>query len=111
MGSIWDRVFPAASGLFVKDMNFSVPVHHDDILPMTLNSVEVHVLHSAVMPRFERRMFLKLCSTSNVKCSHGELGSRFTDGLSCNDTHGLAYIDEMTVSQVPSVAPGADALF
>ena len=39
--------------------------------------------------------------------THGQLGTRFADGLRSNHTHGLAVVDQTTTAQVAAVAHGA----
>ena len=48
--------------------------------------------------------------TTGVEDSHGELGTRFTDGLSGHDTDGLAKFDEVTGGHVKTIAVLADAI-
>ena len=47
-------------------------------------------------------------NTAGVEGSHGELSTGFTDGLSSDDTYGLADVDLFTCSQVSAVALSAD---
>src|SRR3989338_6880047 len=47
--------------------------------------------------------------SSHVEGSHGELRSRFTDTLRCNDAHRRADLDRLVVAEVAAVALLADA--
>ena len=46
---------------------------------------------------------------ADVEGTHGELRSRFTDGLGCDDANGFALLDQHTGSQMATIALGADA--
>ena len=48
--------------------------------------------------------------TTGVEDSHGELGTRFTDGLSGHDTNGLAEFDKVAGSHVKTIAVLANAI-
>src|SRR5690606_4171260 len=49
-------------------------------------------------------------STTDVEGTHGQLGTRLTDGLRSDDTDRLTDVDAVTTSQVAAVALGADAI-
>src|SRR5690606_5801019 len=47
--------------------------------------------------------------TTDVEGTHGQLGTRLTDGLGSDNTHGLTDVDQVTTCQVATVAGGAHA--
>lgn len=61
---------------------------------------------------FDRRLFGRFGGrTADVEGSHRQLGTRFTDRLSGNNTDRFTDIDRRTAGQIASVAGGADAVF
>src|SRR5690606_6994867 len=48
--------------------------------------------------------------TTNVERTHGQLGTRFTNGLGSNNAYRLTDVDLMTTCQVTPVALGADTV-
>ena len=48
------------------------------------------------------------CNSAGVECSHGQLCTGFTDGLSCDDTNSFADVHRFICGQVSSVALSAD---
>ena len=55
-------------------------------------------------------MLLKLCRTTDMEGSHGQLRTRFTDGLGGNNADCFTDIDKMTVGKIPTIAHGTDAM-
>src|SRR5690606_16986147 len=50
------------------------------------------------------------CRTTNVEGTHGQLGTRLTDGLGSDNADRLTDVDLMPAGQVEAVALGADAV-
>ena len=50
------------------------------------------------------------CNTAGVEGTHGQLGTRLTDGLGGDDAYRLTDGYRLTVCQVGAVALGADAV-
>src|SRR5690606_24089418 len=48
--------------------------------------------------------------TTDVEGTHGQLGTRLTDGLGSDNTHRLTDVDQVTTSQVATIAGGAHAV-
>src|SRR5690606_12269753 len=49
------------------------------------------------------------CRTTDVEGTHGQLGTRLTDGLGSNDAHRLTDVDLVATRQVTPITLGADA--
>ena len=56
-------------------------------------------------------MFIKFRRTTDMESSHGQLRTRFTNGLSRNDTNSFTNINQMPMSQISSIALGTNAMF
>ena len=48
------------------------------------------------------------CGTTDMERTHGQLGTRLTDGLCSNNTYRLTHIDNVTTGQVTTVTLGTD---
>ena len=48
------------------------------------------------------------CDTAGMEGTHGQLGARLADGLSCNNADGLAQLDRLTIGHVGAIAAGTD---
>ena len=46
--------------------------------------------------------------TTNVEGAHGQLRTRFANGLRGNDADGLTPVDQTTTAQIAAIAPGAN---
>src|SRR5512133_243782 len=46
-----------------------------------------------------------------MECTHGQLSSRFANGLGCNNTNRLTHVDNMAASQISTIALGTDTSF
>ena len=53
----------------------------------------------------------RTCNTACVECSHGQLSTRFTDRLCCNNTNCLTNINRFSVCQVGTVTFFTNTVF
>src|SRR5262249_45144549 len=67
-------------------------------------------LHATVVLRLDDRLFECLARRSaDVECPHRELRSRLADGLGGDNSDRFAHLDELSGSEVASVAHCANA--
>ena len=68
--------------------------------------------HLASVPGVDRSLLHPLARrTTDMEGPHGKLCPRLTDGLSCNDSDGLPYIDFMPMRKVTAVTLLANPAF
>ena len=63
------------------------------------------------MGRFLEGLLATLRNTTDVEGPHGQLCTRFTNGLRCDDADGLAGVHDGTACKVTTVTHGTNALF
>jgi hypothetical protein len=100
---------------FTDDGKLTTATVHDNV------SLFVSILHHIEVDEFDltgsTRPDIRLLDTSagrttDVEGPHGELCSRFSDGLGGEDIpNGLTHLDRTAVCQIPAVTPGTDAIF
>ncbi|OQC54574.1 MAG: hypothetical protein BWX55_00384 [Deltaproteobacteria bacterium ADurb.Bin022] len=103
MGAVRQDVLAANVFLFIQHVDFAVAFHHDQVPFLCFYRAEIYKFHNSVVTGFQSRMFVKFCRTADMKRSHGQLGPRFADGLSGNNTDRFTDINEVAVRQVTSI--------
>src|SRR5579862_394801 len=110
LGAVHDRVALAFAVLVVDDRDGTLTVHHDQVARLRLDGLQSDEAHIAIVLGIEARLLGdSRCGTADVEGTHGELRSRFTDGLRRDDAGGFAQFDEASRRQVAAVAHHADA--
>src|SRR5580692_5908750 len=110
LGAVNDRIALALAALFVDDRNRALTIHDYEIARLRLHGLQVDEAHRAVALGIEARLFRNSRRrTADVEGAHGELRSRFADGLRRNHAGSLAEFDKTPRSQITSVAHHANA--
>ena len=110
LGAVHDRVALAFAALLVDDGNRTLAVHDNQIARLRLDGLQSDEAHGTIVLGIEARLLgNSRCGTTDVEGTHGELRSRFADGLSRDDAGGFAEFDETSGRQVTAVAHDADA--
>ena len=55
-------------------------------------------------------MLVKLCRTTDMECSHGQLRSRLADRLSSNDADRFTNIDNVAMGQIAAITHGTNTM-
>src|SRR5260370_28352935 len=98
------------AALLIDDGDEAGAVHGDSGAAAALDVLEVHELDDAMVARLKRGALGNARSGSaDVERPHGELRTRFADGLRGDDANGFAELDHPARSQVAAVAQRANA--
>ena len=96
--------------LFIDDGDEPGAVHGDGSAAATLDELEVHELHDAVVARFERGTLGNAGGGSaDVERTHGQLRAGFADGLRGDDADGFAKLNHAPGGEVAAVAESANS--
>src|SRR5262249_46679460 len=105
--TVRDTVMRAFSAVRVDYRDDHVANHRNNLVVRVLGDILALELHLAVEIRLDERLLGDLRRTANMEGAHRELGTRFADRLSGNDTHSLAHVDRRAAGQIASVAGSA----
>ncbi len=106
--TVWQLVAFLVTTVFVYNPDFTGTGHRHQLAILVANSLDVEQVN--LTRRFDRdTAFCRrpASGTTDVEGTHGQLGSRFTDGLCCNNADGFTLVDHMTTCQITSIAVGA----
>src|ERR1700674_717049 len=110
LGAVDDGVALALAALLVNYRDRALAIHDHQVAGLGFDRLDADKTHGASGFGFQTRLFgNSRCRTADVEGTHGELGSRFTDGLGSDDSGGFAKFHEAARSQVAAVAHNADA--
>src|SRR5580704_389098 len=110
LGAVYDGVTLALAAFFVHDRDGALAIHDHQISRLGFNGLQVDEAYGAIALGIEARLFRNSrCGTTDVEGTHGELGSRFADGLRRDDAGCFAEFDETAGSQVAAVAHDANS--
>src|SRR5580704_7412655 len=99
LGAVHDRVALAFAVLVVDHRDRTLTVHDDQVPRLRLDGLEADEAHVAVILGIETRLLGdSRRRTTDVEGTHGELGSRFADGLRRDDAGSFAKFDEASGS-------------
>src|SRR5208282_4904026 len=105
LGAVHDRIALAFTALFIHDRNRALALHDHAVSGLGLHGLQIDEAHDAVALGIKARLFRNSRRrASDVEGAHGELRSRFADGLRRNHAGGLAEFDQAPGSQITSVA-------
>ena len=104
-GTVDDLVAFTLSSPFAHNGDFSVAVHHHQVPVHVLHRTQVDVFHCALVAIADGGLLDTLAGRStNMKGTHGKLGSRLTDGLSSDNADGCADLHHSTMGQITTIA-------
>src|ERR1700675_1638353 len=110
LGAIHHRIALAFAAFFIHDCDRALAIHDHQVPSLGLHGLQVDEANCAVALRIETRLFRhSRRSTSDVEGTHGELRSRFANGLSRDHSGSLAEFDQAPGSQITSIAHDANA--
>ena len=113
-GAVRNFVARQLASFFVHNENFAVALEHHDaersVLVLDLDGIEIVILHDALLRRLQHVFHRGLLgNAAGVEGAHGELRSRFADGLGSDDADGQAFLNEPAGGHIHAVAKGANA--
>src|SRR5208282_4564060 len=110
LGAVHHRVALALPALVVDHGDGTLAVHDHQIAGLGLDRLNADEAHAAVGLGVQARLFgHSRCRTTDVEGTHGELRSRFADGLRRDNSRGLAQFDQTSGGEITSIAHNADA--
>ena len=108
-GAVWQLVALTLTTEFVGNSQFTGTRHGNQVAVGTYNLLQVvQTDHTTVLNLDAVGSRGSACSTTDVERTHGQLGTRLTDGLSRDNANRLTDVHLVTTSQVTAVALGAD---
>src|SRR5208337_4218750 len=108
--AIHHRIALAFAALLVHHRDRALAIHDHQVASLGLYGLQIDETHGAVALGIEARLFRNSRRrTSDVEGTHGELRSRFANGLSRDHAGGLAQFNKASGSQITSVAHDANA--
>ena len=108
LGAVHHRVAFLLAPLFIHNRNQAIAIHDHQIALLVTNRSQVDETNQPFVPGFQGRLLRNPAGgAANVEGAHGQLGSRLSDGLSRNDSHGFAQFNHVARSQIAAVTPHA----
>ena len=100
------------TAFIVTQQHFTGAAHYDQTTLAIFHHVFVGEFQFRIVAGFNRRLFCTpLRCTTDVEGTHGELCTRFTDGLSSDNTHCFTEVDRRAACQIAAIAFATDAFF
>src|SRR5208283_2111821 len=110
LGAIHNRIALAFASLLVHHRNRALTIHDHQVASLRLHRLQVDEANQTVALGIEARLLRNSRRrASDVEGAHGELRSRFADGLRRDHTGGLAQFNQSPGGEIASVAHDANA--
>ena len=110
--TVWNLVaLLFTSGDVIDNAYFAGPRDRDKALARVLDHLDVMKAHGTAVPDLDTVYRCRTAgSTTDMKGTHGQLGSRFANRLRGNNTYSLAFTDLVAAGQFTSVTLNADTV-
>ena len=96
------------AAILVDDDKFTVTGHRQALLTLVDDAWQIAIHDLTRCSCIKVRLFVQLRRTTDVEGTHGQLGSRLTDGLRSDNADSFTNVDWRTASKVTTVAGTAN---